>query len=162
MNLKPNYFELNGDSGQTPSNTPSNKKGLGIQFNLDNLNFNSKIKNEENNESDEDRIQIENEFCLKLYLGKIPQGHYVNDKEPKSCSKLYCNRCNSKVNFIHGQKLSKGHDDQPHKLKEFTENDINFNIYCCKCTSKSLDNDCILLEKVGIDYWECDGHVKHI
>lgn len=53
---KPKYFENNNDNdGQTPSNTPSNKKGEKLQFDMSKFNNVYDKLNKLNEESDNER-----------------------------------------------------------------------------------------------------------
>jgi hypothetical protein len=162
MNINPNYFEST-DDGQTPSNTPSNKMKGGIQFDMNALNIDEKLKEKYDNE--EDIIKPETEYCVDILLGKLQQGHYLNDSDKqKSCSKIFCTKCNSKVIFIPEYKMLKNntfHEDVNHKIKECMEKNESYNTYCCKCTFKSITDECITANSIGIDFWECDGHIKH-
>lgn len=164
MNIKPNYFEST-DDGQTPSNTPSNKMKGGIQFDMNALKFDKKFKDHAENEDDEDIIKPETEYCIDILLGKLPQGHYLNDNDkPRSCSKIFCTKCNSKVIFIPEHKMLQNnafHEDINHRIKECMEKNESYNTYCCKCTFKSITDDSTSAISIGIDFWECDGHIKH-
>lgn len=164
MNIKPNYFEKNEQSLLTPSNTPSNKIKGELHFNMnafDNSKFIKNLKTNEDDEEDEEINRITKEFCIKILLGSIEQGHFLSEDEKRSCSKIVCSKCNSKVVFHPKQRLVIGYKNQEisEKINEYIEKDDKSNTYSCKCIAKSVSQESVDVESLGIDYWECDGHL---
>ena len=169
MNIKPNYFDSVHEDGQTPSNTPSNKAKGTLNFNMNDLNFNKKVKNEmENNKDKIDNSSLKDPiYCNSIILGKLPLGHQLTEVtltdldnkslEIKTCCKLYCNKCNNKITYISDSKFKNEYKSgKPAILKDCLESDKNYDSFACKCCFISLDNN-KFIKDIGYD-WECDGH----
>ena len=181
MDLKPNYFDTNHEDGQTPSNTPSNKSKGTLNFNMNDLEFNKKVKKEIEDNSNDNEFKDNNAhkdpiYCKTIILGKLPLGHYLkehnnnsklnentnkeneeNVEELKTCCKLYCNRCNNKVTYIVDSKFKEIiKNNKPSIMKECLEPNNKYNSFSCKCSHISLCEN-KYINDLGYD-WECDGH----
>ena len=119
----PKYFESN-DDGQTPSNTPSNKvKGVGLSYDLKNMDFSSKLDNFHSKfdigEVEEEEYDHHNnkEYCEKAYIGKGKIESNSENIEIHCCQNLYCNKCYSKVNKILNSRWEglNNHEEHSHK-----------------------------------------------
>ena len=156
MNIKPNYFEKDEQSLHTPSNTPSNKLKGELHFNMnafDNSKFNKNMKNNEDDDEPEEINRLTKEFCIKVLIGSIEQGHFQSEDEKKGCSKIFCSKCNSKVVFHPKTRLIVG------SKNESLEKDDESSTYLCKCISKTVTVECVDVEILGLSSWECDGHL---
>lgn len=162
----PNYFDLN-DDGQTPSNTPSNKLKGGLCYDLKNIDFSGKLDNfqskfDDNELEEEDMFANHKEYCDKAYIGRGNFGTYKENMQLFCCPNLYCNRCFSKINKISNSRWdSKSGHGLILKSKEALQDNLvpdeEFDCYYCNCSTKNINQEYILPEKLELD-WECDGH----
>jgi hypothetical protein len=154
MNLKANYFDSNESDGQTPSNTPNNKSKGGMSYDLNTVNF-DKVQGGNDQAQDNELKESNNlAFCANIILGK-----QCNSQE-KCCTKIYCNKCSTKVTIIIGSKLADSSIQSNKILNECLENNDAYNTYSCICSKISVSDEPKNAKDLGFD-WECDGHHIH-
>ena len=134
----PNYFDTNKDQNfhenQTPQNTPSNNKVKGgLNYNLEDIDFN-KYKNAEEDDEEDNRFKNNHskQFCDNIYIGIGKKGIHNEGSEVRLCDNIFCNKCSSKVV-------------------------IKDTYYSCKCSSQLASEEPKSIKDYDLD-WDCDGH----
>ena len=108
--LQPNFFA--GTDLETPSNTPSAKHVEKNIFSMNKTNLEKleyfKKQSYEGQDLGFNNLSSDINFCDKIYIGKLPLGIMLSEKELRQCVNLECDMCEKRIKVFKERKWKEG------------------------------------------------------